>query len=376
MASALLLLFFLSSSLGLAWAQCPPDSTSIMIIRDQKIHLPLTEPICIICRFFNNQGNFAPFSDGVWWLGSMVLNDGDYDGNVSISSTFNTVYLTLHTPDAVVNVGDVVVCSSKNIAFLNPIVFPNGTVNVIEGSNLTLTCSDPGNAGTPRYVWIRDGSQLTIVVNNPPLNLYLTNIDRESSGEYTCRSMSVHMHGDIRETSVRVNVISLPTVNIITHQNDESITINCTYDDSVNVTWEHNNSLLEPDNDPYVTVDTQSSYSELTISPLAEDYKGEYQCIVSNDAGTATSEKVQIDVDIHHTGYSKSIPSKYTAIILVIITACVALLLLGIVIILTIIVCLCCRKYYVLKSDNEIQGISFNIKLDGEKVLPQENVYN
>lgn len=208
-----------------------------MIFRDQEIHLPLTEPICIICRFLDNdQGDFAPFSDGAWRLGSTVLNDGDYDGNVSISSTFDTIYLTLHTPHAVVNVGDIVACSSKNIgrqnivtfgtycmsllyivhiialclflAFLDPIVFPNGTVNVIEGSNLTLTCSDPGNAGAPRYVWIRNGSPLTAVVNNPPLNLYLTNIDRESSGDYTCQSMSVHMHGDIRETSVRVNVIS------------------------------------------------------------------------------------------------------------------------------------------------------------------------
>ena len=96
-------------------------------------------------------------------------------------------------------------------------------------------------------------------------------------------------------------LLGLPIVNISIHQNNKSITINCTYDDSINVTWEHNNSLLEPDSDPYVTVDTQSSYSELTISLLAQHYTGEYQCIVTNDAGTAISEKVKIgELDFTH----------------------------------------------------------------------------
>uniref|UniRef100_A0A1X7TQW3 Ig-like domain-containing protein n=1 Tax=Amphimedon queenslandica TaxID=400682 RepID=A0A1X7TQW3_AMPQE len=94
--------------------------------------------------------------------------------------------------------------------FINPRVSPNGTISVIEGSNLTLTCSDPGNSGAPRYVWINDsdGSQLTAVVNNPPLNLHLTNINRAASGNYICRSTSIDVPGLNMDTTVTLNVQS------------------------------------------------------------------------------------------------------------------------------------------------------------------------
>ena len=95
-----------------------------------------------------------------------------------------------------------------SVGFLNPIVSPNGTVSVIEGSNITLTCSDPGNTGAPRYVWINDsdGSQLTAVINNPPLTLHLTNINRAASGHYTCRSTNTDLPGVNMDTTVTLNV--------------------------------------------------------------------------------------------------------------------------------------------------------------------------
>ena len=60
----------------------------------------------------------------------------------------------------------------------------------------------------PRYVWINDsdGSELTPVVNNPPLNLNLTNIDRAASGSYTCRSTHTDLPGINRESTVTINV--------------------------------------------------------------------------------------------------------------------------------------------------------------------------
>ena len=99
-----------------------------------------------------------------------------------------------------------------SIVFLNPIVSPNGTVNVIEGSNITLTCSDPGNSGTPSYVWINDsdGSQLTAVINNPPLNLHLTNINRAARGDYTCRSTITDLPGVNMDATVTLNVQCKP----------------------------------------------------------------------------------------------------------------------------------------------------------------------
>ena len=92
--------------------------------------------------------------------------------------------------------------------FLVPAVSPNGTVNVTEGSSLTLTCSNPGNTGMPRYVWINDtdDSYLTAIINNPPLNLSLTNVQRTAGGNYTCRSNYADLPGINRDTTVTVNV--------------------------------------------------------------------------------------------------------------------------------------------------------------------------
>ena len=92
--------------------------------------------------------------------------------------------------------------------FKEPAVFPNGTINVTEGSNLTLTCSNPGNTGMPRYVWINgtDDSQLTTTINNPPLMLSLTNVQRTASGSYTCRSSYADLPGVNRDTTVTINV--------------------------------------------------------------------------------------------------------------------------------------------------------------------------
>ena len=92
--------------------------------------------------------------------------------------------------------------------FLVPAVSPNGTVNVTERSNLALTCSNPGNAGSPRYVWINntDDSQLTAEINQSPLILSLTDVQRTASGNYTCRSSYPGLPGINRDTTVTVNV--------------------------------------------------------------------------------------------------------------------------------------------------------------------------
>ena len=102
--------------IDLVWAQCPPNITSIFFVRDITINWPLFEPVCLGCRFFSGGGDLITFSDGVWRKGSnpgTVLNDGDFNGNVSISSTSNTIFLTLGYPDAVVDVGDTLTCSSS-----------------------------------------------------------------------------------------------------------------------------------------------------------------------------------------------------------------------------------------------------------------------
>ena len=102
----------------------------------------------------------------------------------------------------------VIVLTINNSVFREPAVSPNGIVNVTEGSNLTLTCFNPGNTGLPRYAWINDTDDtlLTTVISNPPLPLSLTNIQRTASGDYTCRSNYADLPGVNRDTTVTINV--------------------------------------------------------------------------------------------------------------------------------------------------------------------------
>lgn len=53
--------------------------------------------------------------------GTLTLSDGDFNGNVSISTTSDTIYLTLNYPDDVVSVGDTLVCSSTQAGSQNTV---------------------------------------------------------------------------------------------------------------------------------------------------------------------------------------------------------------------------------------------------------------
>ena len=96
------------------------------------------------------------------------------------------------------------------LVFTNPIVSPNGTVNVIEGSNLTITCTNPGNTGNTHYQWFNStGSELTSSVsqNQVPLALSFTNIKRTDSGVYICRSTSPNIQPGVNmDSNVTVSV--------------------------------------------------------------------------------------------------------------------------------------------------------------------------
>uniref|UniRef100_A0A1X7TQH6 Ig-like domain-containing protein n=1 Tax=Amphimedon queenslandica TaxID=400682 RepID=A0A1X7TQH6_AMPQE len=265
---------------------CPANVISLFILNDRTINVPLTEPVCIGCRFIDFQsGDLIPFSDGVWRKGSTALSDGDFSGNVIISSTSNTLFLTLVHPATVVDVGDTLTCSSSSASqshiitigafnFLNPRVSPNGTVSVIEGSNLTLTCSDPGNSGVPRYVWINDsdGSQLTVIINNPPLTLHLTNINRAASGNYTCRSTNTELPGVIMDTTVTLNVQFTNTPPVIEASDTFMITVGETALYTLHITDPGDTISVTIDGEFPYTLDQNGSIWTLnvTLSSLVE----------------------------------------------------------------------------------------------------------
>ena len=114
---------------------------------------------------------------------------------------------------------------SLSIVFINPTLSSNGgsdmTVNVIEGTNLTLFCNDPGNTGITHYQWFdNNGSSLTDLSTTPPLVLSFPNIQRKSSGLYICQSTKPNISDVIKMSNTTINVqcklvLSTLLVNII-----------------------------------------------------------------------------------------------------------------------------------------------------------------
>ena len=108
-----------------------------------------------------------------------------------------------------------ILCFFPNTVFFDPILssfggvagIVNEIVEVVEGSNLTLSCADPGNTVNPTYQWFDDsGNSLTVISNSPPLALLLTNISRDKSGEYVCLN-TLSDSDEVRMTSVTINVL-------------------------------------------------------------------------------------------------------------------------------------------------------------------------
>ena len=80
-------------------------------------------------------------------------------------------------------------------------------MEVVEGSDLTLSCEDPGNTVEPIYQWFDDsGIGLTLISNTPPHNMVLNDISRDKSGEYVCRN-TLSDNNEVRMTSVTVKVL-------------------------------------------------------------------------------------------------------------------------------------------------------------------------
>ena len=110
---------------------------------------------------------------------------------------------------------------SLSIVFINPTLSPDGgsdmIIDVTEGTNLTLSCRDPGNTGTTRYQWFDStGSSLTAVSTNPPLTLSFTNIQRNSSGLYICQSTKDNVPDVIKISNITINVQCMLILSIYT----------------------------------------------------------------------------------------------------------------------------------------------------------------
>ena len=85
-------------------------------------------------------------------------------------------------------------------------------------------------------------------------------------------------------TSISLASVSLPR--------DSEITINCTFDGNPtpeNVTWKRNGTFLNPDNFTHISVNIQTTYTELTLTLQGLEDSGSYVCVTENIIGKDSS---------------------------------------------------------------------------------------
>ena len=72
----------------------------------------------------------------------------------------------------------------------------------------------------------------------------------------------------------------------------DMVIINCTFDGNPapeNATWQHNGTVLNPDNFTHISIDTQTTYTELTLTPQGLEDSGSYVCVTENIIGIDSS---------------------------------------------------------------------------------------
>ena len=77
------------------------------------------------------------------------------------------------------------------------------------------------------------------------------------------------------------------------------VTINCTFKGNPaaeNITWEQNRTVLNPNNFTHISVNTQSTYTVLTLILQGLKDSGSYVCVTENIIGIERSSKVNITV--------------------------------------------------------------------------------
>ena len=85
----------------------------------------------------------------------------------------------------------------------------------------------------------------------------------------------------------------------VTLPRDNEVTIKCTFDGNPapeNVTWERNGTVLDSYNFAHISVNNQTTYSELTLIFQGLEDSGSYVCVTENTLGMDRSSKVNITV--------------------------------------------------------------------------------
>ncbi|GLD62926.1 B-cell receptor CD22-like protein, partial [Lates japonicus] len=175
-------------------------------------------------------------------------------------------------------------------------VSPSG--QIVEGSSVTLTCSDDANAAA-NYTWYKENGSQQLQLLSEKTQLVFSSIQSSDSGEYQCaaenelgRNISQYILINVKYPPKLPSVSVSPSGQIV---ESSSVNLTCSSDanPAANYTWYKENQTLHHGMD--------SIYSFTSIS--SED-RGIYYCRSKNQYGQSNSTSLFIDVQ-----YPPKLPS-------------------------------------------------------------------
>ncbi|XP_053333585.1 sialoadhesin-like [Clarias gariepinus] len=184
-----------------------------------------------------------------------------------------------------------VLYSPKNVS-----VSISPSIEIVEGSSVTLTCSSDANPPVENYTWFKD---MTSVGKEKTYNI--SKISSEDSGEYKCKCSNEVGHQE--SSSVTLNVLYHPkNVSVSISPSGEmvegsSVTLTCSSDANPpveNYTWFKD----------MTSIGKEKTYN---ISKISSEDSGEYKCKCSNEVGHQESSSVTLNVLYHPKNVSVSI---------------------------------------------------------------------
>ena len=200
-------------------------------------------------------------------------------------------------------------------------IYPNETVTIAEGNNVTLSCKATGD-GTLNYQWKRVSGSLpknAVISNiNGRKNLIIQNITVNDSGQYYCEvdnggdkvsSRRVHMR--VKRELLVINYImsnSLCTgkpsitassadqqLSIISGYEQVTLTCKVTGDDIAGGYWERTDNVqLMKSN--MSSLKSNKRTIIMNITEVRPEHSGIYHCIACSQWGVAQSRNVQVTI--------------------------------------------------------------------------------
>uniref|UniRef100_A0A8C7Z3E6 Ig-like domain-containing protein n=1 Tax=Oryzias sinensis TaxID=183150 RepID=A0A8C7Z3E6_9TELE len=198
----------------------PRESSSQTRLLLQVERVPVTHPDCALVP--SSDPTQAIFNCS--WLGAVPLPTLSWSGKGSVLVTANmtdSLLLTLNASQ--VSHGETVTCTARH-ELLSPsdgrfcsltlkLPYPEGTplVSALEGSNISLTCSETSSFPIASTSWrkglqqdlIRPGSKYVFSGTNPNFQLTIVNVSKEDEGIYFCRSENLL---GVRELEISLTV--------------------------------------------------------------------------------------------------------------------------------------------------------------------------